>query len=84
MYFIGLVKMLIENKMVQFCGVKYYFIYSKCIRRLKISFEIRYFDIVIGCDLNVILLWYCEFNVQESIFQQNILNYLFFGNFMNV
>lgn len=84
MYFIGLVKMLIENKMDQFCGVKYYFIYSKCIMRLKISFEIRYFDIVIGCDLNVILLWYCEFNVQESIFQQNILNYLFFGNFMNV
>lgn len=45
----------------------------------------RYFDTVTGCDLNAILSWHCEsFNAQESISQQNILNYLFFGNFMNV
>lgn len=84
MYPTGLAKMLTENKMAQFCGVKYRFIYSKCFRRSKTSFEIRYFDTVTGCDLNAILSWHYKFNAQESISQQNISNYLFFGNFMNV
>lgn len=84
MYTAGQGKKLTENKMAQFCGVKYRFIYSKCIRRSKTSFEIRYFDTVTGCDLNAILSWHYKFNAQESISQQNISDYLFFGNFMNV